>query len=101
MTADLAAFAAAAAAGTLTDEQADRWLLHVTAPTTSTVPGADLHPGSVVIDIAGDAHRIDHLTEYPGRAFLGDHARRAYEQADEQGWCCTVCDREPFHVKED
>lgn len=96
MTADLAGYAAAAAKGDLTDAQADEWLLQVTSQ--RTVPGAALHPGSVVVDATGDPHRIDHLTEYPAR-FVGDHARRAYEHADEHGWCCTVCDREPFHVQ--
>lgn len=114
MTTDVAAFAAAAAAGTLTDRDADRWLLHVTAPKTSTVPGcphtppcpaadvlgADLHPGSVVVDLAGEGHRIDHLKPYPG-AFLGDHARRAYEHADEHGWQATVGDHEHFYVREE
>lgn len=37
MTADLAGYAAAAAAGTLTDAQADEWLLQVTSQ--RTVPG--------------------------------------------------------------
>ncbi len=97
MTADVAAFAAACAAGTLSDADADRWMLQVTGGSVDVL-GAQLHEGSVVVDVAGCGHRIDHFRDYPG-AFKGDHARRAYEHADEHGWCATVCDHEPFHVQ--
>lgn len=62
------------------------------APTVDTL-GADLHVGSVVVDIKGAAHRIDRITEYPGRRFIGDHARVAYGD----GWEHTIADHEHFH----
>lgn len=63
--------------------------------------GADLHPGSVVVQALPDGtvetHTIHHLREYPG-PFKGDNARRAYEHDDEHGWCRTVADHELFHI---
>jgi hypothetical protein len=64
------------------------------APAAADVLGADLHPGSVVVDAAGHPHTIDHLREYPGD-YKGDHARRAYDAGET--WRCTVGDHEHFH----
>lgn len=67
---------------------------------TVTVRGADLHPGSIVVDATGP-HTIDHLRPHPGRRFVGDTARRAFESPDETGWRCTVMDGERFKVEEE
>jgi hypothetical protein len=61
--------------------------------------GDELHANSIVLDIAGVPHHIDHLREYPG-VFVGGHARIAYECAEEANatWRCTIADNEVFHV---
>lgn len=83
-------------------EFADALMLLATSkkPAFPTVEGAQLHEGSVIVDLAGDEHTIHHFKEYPAR-FVGDHARRAYENEAETGWCCTVRDHEPFHCREE
>jgi hypothetical protein len=60
------------------------------------VLGADLHEGSVVVDVKGAQHRIDGFKPYPGR-FVGDGARVAYGEH----WERTVADHEPFHCLPD
>ena len=64
--------------------------------TTAPVLGVDLHAGDIILALDGP-HTIDHFREYPGR-FVGDHARRAYWDADEAHGC-TVADHEKFHVQ--
>lgn len=62
------------------------------------VLGADLHPGSVVVDVKGGEHRIDHFRDYPGD-YKGDTARRAYDAGET--WRATVGDHEHFHCLTD
>jgi hypothetical protein len=62
--------------------------------TTAPVLGVDLHVGDTIEAIDGP-HTIDHFAPYPG-VFAGDTARRAYDATGH--WCCTVADRETFHV---
>jgi hypothetical protein len=73
------------------------------APAARTCPhtpartlGADLHPGSIVVDAAGHQHRIDGFKPYPGR-FIGDDARVAYGDH----WERTIPDHKPFHALPD
>lgn len=57
---------------------------------------AELNVGDTIAAIDGP-HTIDHFGPYPGR-FVGDHARRAYCDPDEQHGC-TVADHERFHIQ--
>lgn len=60
--------------------------------------GEKLHVGSVVVDVKGDEHTIDHFRDYPGK-FKGDTARRAYDAGET--WRVTVGDHEMFHALPD
>lgn len=109
MTADLAGFAAACTAKTLTDGQADEWLLQVTAPKTDDVLGVQLHEGHVVVQALPDGtverHTVDHFTEYPqlrtrdGRLVDGYHDGHARIVYGTDGWRHSCADTETFHVQ--
>lgn len=66
----------------------------MTAPPVLSVLGAAVHPGVVLVDAAGCPHTVLRVAEYPGR-FVGDRARVAYGD----GWECTVCDRQRYHIQ--
>jgi hypothetical protein len=67
----------------------------MTSLTLADVQGAELHAGSVVVDLKGAPHVIHHFAEYPGR-FIGDHARVAYYT---DGGEATVADHQRYHVQ--
>jgi hypothetical protein len=66
----------------------------MTSLSLADVHGAELHEGSVVVDVKGAPHVIHHFAEYPGR-FIGDHARVAYYT---DGSEATVADHQRYHV---
>lgn len=55
--------------------------------------GAEVHVGTVLLDVAGCPHTVDRLDPYPGR-FVGDHARVAHGD----GWERTICDHQHYRV---
>lgn len=110
MTADLAAFAAAARSQALAvyaviaQIRAER-----TAAELDDVVGADLHEGHIVVQALPDGtverHTVDHFQEYPqmrtrdGRLVDGYHDGHARIVYGTDGWRHSCADTEPFHVQ--